>query len=50
MLLAGGGSLPDDEANLLYVAASRAKERLMLTPTLLNLLRNAGVRTLVLDF
>ena len=35
--------LPPDERNLLYVAATRAKRQLIITPTLLHVLHRAGV-------
>jgi len=35
--------LPPDERNLLYVAATRAKRQLIITPTLLDVLHRAGV-------
>ena len=40
----GVGNLPEDEYNLLYVAATRAKKRLRMSRTLFNILKRAGVR------
>ena len=40
----GVGNLPEDEYNLLYVAATRAKNRLRMPRTLFNILKRAGVR------
>ena len=34
----------EDEHNLLYVAVTRAKKQLILSPTLLDILQKAGVR------
>ena len=39
----GSHSPGEDEANLLYVAVTRAKKRLILTPTLIKLLDVSGV-------
>ena len=38
------GHLPEDEFNLLYVAATRAKQRLLMSPTLFSVMRSTGVR------
>ena len=40
----GVGNLPEDEYNLLYVAATRAKNRLRMPRTLFSILKRAGVR------
>ena len=43
VLLAGPSNSLEDEGNLLYVAVTRAKKRLILTSTLVRLLSCAGV-------
>ena len=40
----GVGDLPEDEYNLLYVAATRAIKRLRMSRTLFDTLKKAGVR------
>lgn len=39
------GNVSQDEHNLLYVAVTRAKHALQMSPTLVAVLRRAGVRT-----
>ncbi|XP_065830335.1 F-box DNA helicase 1-like isoform X1 [Oscarella lobularis] len=43
----GVGNLPEDEYNLLYVAATRAKKRLRMSRTLFNILKRAGEKFVV---
>ncbi|XP_065830337.1 F-box DNA helicase 1-like isoform X3 [Oscarella lobularis] len=43
----GVGNLPEDEYNLLYVAATRAKNRLRMPRTLFNILKRAGEKFVV---
>ena len=38
------GLLPEDEFNLLYVASTRAQNRLLMSQTLYSVMRSAGVR------
>ncbi|XP_065839010.1 F-box DNA helicase 1-like [Oscarella lobularis] len=41
------GHLPEDEFNLLYVAATRAKQRLLMSPTLFSVMRSTGEKFVV---
>lgn len=41
--LSGPVPISADEFNLLYVAVTRAKRCLLMTPTLVNLMKRAGV-------
>jgi hypothetical protein len=43
------GFVPVDEKNLLYVAATRAKKALLMSRTLVNVLKKAGVDTVCLS-
>lgn len=43
LFLLGPVPISADEFNLLYVAVTRAKRSLLMTPTLVNLMKRAGV-------
>lgn len=43
LFLSGPVPISADEFNLLYVAVTRAKRSLLMTPTLVNLMKRAGV-------